>query len=117
VKKNLIACFYCPAIFAYVYKGVTYCHECKFFEGKRKLFSFPLKPVSVEAPFQQWDLDFIGEVNLTSTCQHKWIFTAIDYFTKGIEVVPTIQATYVVIIQFLENNIFFQIWLSWEDHD
>jgi hypothetical protein len=37
--------------------------------------------------------------------QHKWILTATNYFTKWIEAVPTRQATYVVIIQFLEDNI------------
>ena len=65
----------------------------------------PLKPISIEAHFQQWGLDFIGEINPTSSGQHKWILTAIDYFTKWIEVVPTRQATNVVIIEFLINNI------------
>jgi hypothetical protein len=106
VNKILRAGFYWPTIFADVYKGVTTCHECQVFEGKRKLFPFPLNPISVEAPFQQWGLDFIGEINPTSSGQHKWILTATDYFTKWIEVVPTRQATDVVIIQFLENNIF-----------
>jgi hypothetical protein len=31
--------------------------------------------------------------------------TATDYFNKCIEAIPTRQATYIVIIQFLENNI------------
>eukprot|EP00253_Pinus_taeda_P024991 PITA_24991 len=34
-----------------------------------------------------------------------WILTATDYFTKRIEEIPTRQATYAVIISFLENNI------------
>eukprot|EP00253_Pinus_taeda_P024959 PITA_24959 len=37
--------------------------------------------------------------------QHIWILTATNYFTKWIEVIPTRQATDVVIISFLENNI------------
>eukprot|EP00253_Pinus_taeda_P024128 PITA_24128 len=37
--------------------------------------------------------------------QHRWILTAIDYFTKWIEASPTRQATNTVIISFLENNI------------
>jgi transposase InsO family protein len=65
----------------------------------------PLKPISVEAPFRQWGLDFIGEIHSQSSAQHKWILIAIDYFTKWIEAVPTRQATYTVIIQFMENNI------------
>eukprot|EP00253_Pinus_taeda_P010277 PITA_10277 len=37
--------------------------------------------------------------------QHRWILTAIDYFTKWIEAIPCRQANDSVIIQFLENNI------------
>ena len=61
----------------------------------------PLKPISIEAPFQQWGLDFIGEINP----QHRWILIAIDYFTKWIEAIPIRQATATVIIEFLINNI------------
>jgi hypothetical protein len=65
----------------------------------------PLNPISVEAPFMQWGLDFIGEIYLPSSAQHRWILTATDYFTKWIEVVPTRKAIDTVIIQFLEINI------------
>jgi hypothetical protein len=75
------------------------------FEGKRKLLPLPLKPISVEAPFQQWGLDFIGEIHPPSSGQHRWILTTTDYFTKWIEVVPSRQDTDSVIIKFLENNI------------
>jgi hypothetical protein len=64
-----------------------------------------LKPISVEAHFRQWGLDFIEEIHPQSSYEHKWILTATYYFTKWIEVVPTRQTTYVVIIQFLEDNI------------
>ena len=69
------------------------------------MFPFPLRPISVEAPFRQWGLDFIGEINLTSLGQHRWILTATDYFKKWIEVAPTRKATEDVIIDFLINNI------------
>jgi transposase InsO family protein len=105
VHKILRVGFYWPSIFSDVYKEVSRCHECQIFYGKRKLQPLPLKPISVEAPFRQWGLDFIGEIHPQSSSQHKWILTATNYFTKWIEAVPTRQATYVVIIQFLEDNI------------
>eukprot|EP00253_Pinus_taeda_P003463 PITA_03463 len=37
--------------------------------------------------------------------QHKWILTAIDYFTKWIEAIPCRQPNDSTIIQFLERNI------------
>jgi hypothetical protein len=97
--------FYWPSIFSDVYKEVSKCHECQNFDGKIKLHPLPLKPIFVEAPFRQWGLDFIGEIHPQSSSQHKWILTATNYFTKWIEAVPTTQATNVVIIQFLEDNI------------
>jgi hypothetical protein len=75
------------------------------FEGKKKLLPLPLKPISVESPFQHWGLDFIGEIHPPYFVQHKWILTATDYFMKWIEVVPCRQATYYVIIKFLEHHI------------
>eukprot|EP00253_Pinus_taeda_P032568 PITA_32568 len=81
------------------------CHKCQIFEGKRKLLPLPLKPISTEKPFQQWGLDFIGEIHPSSSGQHKWILTATDYFTKWIEAIPCRQANDSTIIQFLESNI------------
>jgi hypothetical protein len=104
-NKILRVGFYWPTLFADVHKKVTSCHKCQIFEGKRKLLPLPLKPISVETPFQQWGLDFIGEIHPPSSGQHKWILTTTDYFTKWIEVVPTRKATDVVIIKFLETNI------------
>jgi hypothetical protein len=64
-----------------------------------------MKPIYVESPFQQWGLDFIGEIHPPSLGQHKWILTITNYFTKWIEDVPCRQATDSVIIKFLETNI------------
>jgi len=60
----------------------------------------------VNGPFQEWGLDFIGEINPSSSGQHKWILVATGYFTKWIEVVPTINSTHQVIMRFLYENIF-----------
>ena len=55
--------------------------------------------------FQQWGLDFIGEIHPSSSSQHKWVLTATNYFTRWIEGIPSRQATNFVIIPFLENII------------
>eukprot|EP00253_Pinus_taeda_P016277 PITA_16277 len=103
-NKILRAGYYWPSLFSDVYKAVKNCHECQMFEGKQKLQPLPLK-IEVSAPFQQWGLDFIGEIHPASSGQHRWILTATDYFTKWIEAIPTRQATNAVIISFLETNI------------
>jgi transposase InsO family protein len=50
-------------------------------------------------------LEFIGEIHPPSSSQHKWILTATDYFSKWVEAIPTKNATDVVVINFLEENI------------
>jgi hypothetical protein len=35
--------------------------------GKQKLMSLPLKPIIAHGPFQQWGLEFIGEINPSSS--------------------------------------------------
>eukprot|EP00253_Pinus_taeda_P031291 PITA_31291 len=88
-----------------VKKFFVSCNKCQIFEGKRKLLPLPLKPISTEKPFQQWGLNFIGEIHPSSSGQHKCILTATDYFTKWIEAIPCRQANDSTIIQFLESNI------------
>eukprot|EP00253_Pinus_taeda_P020176 PITA_20176 len=104
-NKILRAGYYWPSLFLDVYKAIKNCHESQIFQGKQKLQPLPLKPIEVSAPFQQWGLDFIGEIHPASSGQHRWILTATDYFTKWIEAIPTRQATDAVIISFLEINI------------
>jgi hypothetical protein len=55
--------------------------------------SLPLKPIIAHGPFQQWGLEFIGEINPSSSGQHKWFPTATYYFKKWIEEIPTHNAT------------------------
>jgi transposase InsO family protein len=61
--------------------------------------------VVVSGPFQQWGLDFIGEIHPPSSGQHRWILTATDFFTKWIEAIPTRSDSHKVIIGFLEDLI------------
>lgn len=65
VNKILRAGYYWPTLFADVYKTITSYRECKIFHGRRKLQPLPPKPVEVSASFQQWGLDFIGEIHPT----------------------------------------------------
>jgi hypothetical protein len=83
VNKIIRASFYWPTIFSHVYKEVITCHECQIFCGKRKLLPLPLKPISVEEPFQQWGLDIIGEIHPASSRHHKWILTDILFYKMG----------------------------------
>jgi hypothetical protein len=89
-----------------VNKKVRACLECQLFVGKQKLSPLPLKPIKVEAPFQQWGHDFIREIHPPSSGQHQWILTATNYFTKWVESIHVCQETDKVVIKFLEEHIF-----------
>ena len=67
--------------------------KCQKFAGKHKFLPLPLIPISASVPFQQWGLDFIGEIHPPSLGQHRWIIIATHYFTKSLEVVPTRNST------------------------
>jgi hypothetical protein len=106
IIKILRAGYYCPTLFYDVFTTVRECNECHKFARKHKLLSLPLNPITTSGPFQQWGSHFIGEINPPSSGQHKWIFTATNYFTKWIEFVPTMNATEKVIMKLLETNTF-----------
>jgi hypothetical protein len=80
--KIFRARYYWPTLFTDVHRGVRACIPCQRFSGKQQLKSLPLNPVVVSGPFQQWGLDFIGEIHPASSGQHRWILTTTDFFTK-----------------------------------
>lgn len=80
--KILKEIYYWATLFRDVYSHVRKCVECQKLVEKEKRLAFPLQPVSVETPFQQWGLDVIGEINPSLSSQHKYIITTTDYCTK-----------------------------------
>jgi hypothetical protein len=84
---------------------VRACNPCQIFSGKQKIPMLPLFPVKTKAHFQQWGLDFIGEIHPQSSSQHKWILIATNYFMKWVEAIPTRNAIDSVVINLLEENI------------
>jgi hypothetical protein len=66
--KILRVGYYWPKLFSDVNAKVRACNPCQIFAGKQKLPALRLLPVKIDAPFQQWGLDFIGEINPHSQC-------------------------------------------------
>lgn len=81
------------------------CVEFQKSAGREKRPAFPLQPVGVETPFQQWGLDTIGEINPSSSSQHKYIITATYYFTRWSEAFALPQINENQVISFLTENI------------
>lgn len=82
------------------------CDACQIFAGKLKFSrNTPLKLVEVQAQFQQWGMDFIGEISPKSSTGYSWMLVATDHFTKWVEAIPKRNATSKVVNNFLLNNI------------
>ena len=78
VNKIMRDGFYWPTIFYDTHKKVVACHKWYIFEAKRKFIAFPLKPIQVESPFQQWGLYFIRELNPHSLGKNRGILISTD---------------------------------------
>jgi hypothetical protein len=61
--KILRAGYFCPSLFTDVFSKIRTCVKCQKFSRKQRLKSFPLKTIAVSRDFQQWGLDFIGEIS------------------------------------------------------
>ena len=104
--KILRSSFWWPTIFKDTHEFVKRCDVCQRFNGKLKILgNLPLRPMEVEAPFQQWGIDFMGEIPNKSSGGHSWILVATDYFTNWVEAIFTTNSTSKVVINFILNNI------------
>jgi hypothetical protein len=103
--KVLRVGYYCPTLFKDFH---ALCRKCIIFQkvaGQVKKAAFPLQPVTVDSPFQQWGLDIIGPINPSSSQQHKYIITTTDYFTRWSEVVPLKVVNTNQVVSFLNSHI------------
>jgi hypothetical protein len=65
--KVLRAGYYWPTLFRDTHALCRKCIICQKSSGKLQKPTFPLQPVSVDSPFQQWGLDIIGPINPPSS--------------------------------------------------
>eukprot|EP00253_Pinus_taeda_P016778 PITA_16778 len=103
--KIIHARYYWPTLFRDAHEYVRKCLNCQTSSGRQRKLAFPLQPVNIEQPFEQWGLDIIGEINPPSSKQHKYILTATDYFTKWVETIPLKKTNYEAIIEFIDQFI------------
>lgn len=86
VSKIIQARYYWPNMFKEAFAKSQSYEKCQRFMGRRRSAALPLEPIQAEEPFQQWGLDFIRVINPNSSFRHKFILTAIDFFTRWADV-------------------------------
>jgi hypothetical protein len=66
---------------------IEYVRTCKKFHIHSDLIHDPaqeLQPITPPLPFTQWGLSLVGKIHPTSSNDHKFIITAIEYFMNWI---------------------------------
>lgn len=102
--KVLRVGYYWPTLFRDAHAHARKCQICQVNASREKRHAFPLHPVTVQNPFEEWGLDVVGEINPSSSKLHKHILTTTDYFCKWIEAIPLKVINDHEVIQFLQRN-------------
>jgi hypothetical protein len=55
--------------------------------------------------FRGWALDFVGQIYLASSKDHRFVLVGTNYFTKWMEVVPLKNMTHREVINFISEHI------------
>ena len=100
--KILHAGYYWQTLFRYAHDHVRKCKVCQTAAGRQRKPVLPLQPFNIEHPFEQWELDIIGEIVPHSSKQPKYILTTTDYFTKWVEEIPLKVFNSEDIIEFID---------------
>jgi hypothetical protein len=87
------------------YKG---CGLCQRFGTVQVAPTSMLHPIIKLWPFRGWDLDFIGEVHLSSMKGHHFVLVATDYFTKWVEVMPLRNMRHWELMSFMMEHIVYR---------
>ena len=102
--KVLQAGFFWPSMFKDVYAYIQKCDPCQRSGKITKRNEMPQKGILEVELFDVWGLDFIGP--LPSSQGYKHILVAVDYVSKWVEVVPTVNADAKAVCKMFKTMIF-----------
>eukprot|EP00253_Pinus_taeda_P003394 PITA_03394 len=103
-QKILCVGYFWPSIFKDCILSVRSCHECQIYQRKMRAPPAPLHPVVTISPFAKWGIDYMT-CNSLSVGGHGYIIVVVDYFTKWVEVMPTLPEDSHTAAQFLFNHV------------
>lgn len=103
-KKIARLKYYWTMMMSDCYDFVMKCHQCQIHGNPIHVPPSQLHTLSSPWSFSTWGIDLIGKVNPYSN-GHKYIFVAIDYFTKWVEAISTKSFKGKPIVDFIQNHI------------
>ena len=87
--KTLTVGYYWPTLFKDAHAYAQKCQICQVNAGMEIRPTFPLQPVTVQNPFEQWGLDVVSEINPNSSKLHKYVLATTDYISRCTEAIPS----------------------------
>ena len=63
--------YYCPNLFRDAHAHAWKCRIFQVNAGREMRPAFPLQPITIQNPFEQWGLDVVGEINPKYSKLHK----------------------------------------------
>jgi hypothetical protein len=97
--------FYWPTAKDDVIEIITKCRDCQFFQKQTTKQADPLWPIDLSWPFTIWGIDIVG-VLPRALGGFRFLFVAIDTFTKWMETMPVVNITQDASVKFLQSIIF-----------
>ena len=85
--------YFWPTIQEQARKFVKTCIKCQHHGPRIGNPPAEMKSITSPIPFAKWGLDIVGPFPEASPGRYKYLYVAIDYFTKWIEAMPTVTIT------------------------
>jgi hypothetical protein len=92
INKVFRHCFYWPIAMDDAMEIVTKCKDCQFFQKKTMKHANPLRPIDLYWSFAIWGIDIMGVLPRAPE-RFRFLFVAIDTFTKWMEVMLVVNIT------------------------
>eukprot|EP00253_Pinus_taeda_P030526 PITA_30526 len=89
-QKILRAGYFWSTMFKDCIIAVRSCHACQIFDHKTRIPPRSLHPEVFVGPFAKWGIDFMT-CNPNSARGHGYIIVVVNYFTKWIKAMPTLN--------------------------
>ena len=86
-------------------KFVKRCHKCQIYVDNIHVPPTLLNVISSPWPLSMWGIDIIGMIEPKASNEHRFIFVAIDYFTKWVEATSYANVAKQVVVRFIKNQV------------
>ncbi|XP_073041870.1 uncharacterized protein [Primulina eburnea] len=108
-RKVMLAGYSWPSLLHDAQELAMSCDSCQCHARLHHRTAAVMKAVTAACLFDQWRIDIVGSFPITPT-QKKFLFVAVDYFSKLVETEPLARITEKYVLNVLVEEYSMQIW-------